>query len=49
LSGKLFERLRAEKQFIGIANHALPAEIPHAIHNFRGTRSAVSQVAAVQD
>jgi len=32
-----------------IAHHVPPAEIAHAIHYFRGTRSAVSQIAHVED
>jgi hypothetical protein len=34
----------AEKQFIRIANHALPAEIPHAIHNFPRDYGILAQI-----
>ena len=49
LARKLRQRLGPEKHFIRIADHALPAEIANAIHNLGGTRSAVSQIAAVED
>ena len=49
LARKLRQRLGPEKHFIRIANHALPAEIANAVHNLHGTRSAVSQIAAVED
>jgi uncharacterized protein involved in exopolysaccharide biosynthesis len=49
LTRKLGQRLGPEKHFIGIANHALPAEIANPIHDLRGTRSTVRQIAAVKD
>src|SRR6202011_1552292 len=46
---KLRQRLGPEKHFIRIAHHAVPAEIANLVHNLHGTRSAVSQIAAVED
>jgi hypothetical protein len=46
---KLFPRLRPEKHFIGIANHALPAEFANAIYYLYRARSAVGQMATVNN
>ncbi len=46
---KLRQRLRPKEHLIGIAKHPLPAEIANLIDNFHGTRSAMRQIAAVED
>ena len=46
---KLPQGLGAKKHFIGVANHALPAEVANAIHNVLGTCAGVGQIAAVKD
>src|SRR5260370_29928681 len=49
LLGKFRQRLGAEKHFVRIANHALPAEVANVIHNLRGTCSSVREIAAMED
>jgi hypothetical protein len=49
LARKLCQRLGPEKHFIHVAEHTWPAEIANAIHNLRGTRSSLRQIAAVEN
>jgi len=49
LPGEFSERLGASKHFIGVAHYTAPAKLADSIDNFGWTRTAVGQVAAVED
>jgi len=46
---ELVQRIGPKEHFVGISNHALPAEIANLIHNLRGTRTPISQIPAVKN
>ena len=49
MAGKLLERLRPKKQFIGVARDTLPAELADAVDNLHWACTRVGKIAAMEN